>query len=204
MKSANLDNSSLRHIYCSDQNSGTATQHWFSCLYLTSWYACLQSTFCTFNFVRSKEVWRRSGTMAGPVCPFPLEGQQVANSQERMDSVPQKAVPLRMPLFFSWFRDSSGSNRNLWLLWAVSGSPISPSLFSCKYNTLTIYWLWISLNSYTLGPLEFCAHGQCERHLWMGQHHVPVSLLLTLMLSCPIIFTYFRDFTQLNGLHLWK
>lgn len=46
--------------------------------------------------------------MGGPICLVPSEGQQVANSQERMHSVPQRAVPLRMPSFFF-----SGSKRVL-------------------------------------------------------------------------------------------
>lgn len=81
--------------------------------------------------MRIKEVWRESGTTAGPIFPFPPEGQQVANSQERMDSVPQKVVPLRMPLFFSGFRESSGSNGTCdcsghqWLA-------MSPGLFSYR------------------------------------------------------------------------
>lgn len=113
-----------------------------------------------------------------------FQHKELANMNE-YERVPWVFAFLRTPLpsFCIWSK--FWFKQKAWPLRAVS----APCLFSCRRNTLTLYWLWGLLNSH-VSQIPWDA--VFTRHQWgytrMGWQGTAlgIALLLTYVLHCPI------------------
>lgn len=167
--------------------------------------------FSTFALLMSKEGLKWKGTVGGPIFPFPsmpsfwmLSGKLIQRSnmnKKGYDQVTWLLVFLRMPLPFFYILIKFWSNGKS----GISGLS-EPSLFSQRCDRLTLYLLWVSLNSQNSG-LVGIANAVCE---WCNKEWWTCMLYVSPLLVCLLLSlsTYLQNTSSkiklLRMLRWWK